>query len=108
MIRMAFNPARAISLLRNGGHTETQAQAVVEIMQDSHEEFSTQADLDQLRLAMQADLREQTAELKMLMAEMKMQMAELKIWTLKLVLAQTALIVTIAVGAVVVGGVLWG
>ena len=101
MIRMAFNPARAISLLRNGGHTETQAQAVVEIMQDSHEEFSTKADLDQLRLAMQADLREQTAELKM-------QVAELKIWTLKLVLAQTALIVTIAVGAVVVGGVLWG
>ncbi len=101
MIRMAFNPARAISLLRNGGHTETQAQAVVEIMQDSYEEFTTRADLDQLRLAMQADLREQTAEIKM-------QMAELKIWTLKLVLAQTALMVTIAVGAIVVAGVLWG
>ena len=87
---MAFNPARAISLLRNGGHTETQAHAVVEVMQDSHEDLSTKADLDQLR----ADLREQ--------------IAELKIWTLKLVLAQTALMVTIAVGAIVVAGVLWG
>ena len=65
------------------------------------DELAAKKDLDQLRLAMQADLREQTAELKM-------QVAELKIWTLKLVLAQTALIVTIAVGAVVVGGVLWG
>ena len=43
---------------------------------------------------MRADVREQTAELK--------------IWTLKLVIAQTALMVTIAVGAVVVAGVLWG
>ena len=80
---MAFNPARAISLLRDGGHSETQAQTVVETILDSHEDLSTKA-----------DLREQTAELK--------------IWTLKLVLAQTALMVTIAVGAVVVAGVLWG
>ena len=65
------------------------------------DELAAKKDLDQLRLAMQADLREQTAEIKM-------QMAELKIWTLKLVLAQTALMVTIAVGAIVVAGVLWG
>ena len=65
------------------------------------DELAAKKDLDQLRLAMQADLREQTAELKMIFAEYK-------IWILKLVLAQTALMVTIAVGAVVVGGVLWG
>ena len=65
------------------------------------DELAAKADLDQLRLAMQADLREQTAELKMIFAEYK-------IWTLKLVIAQTVLWVTIAVGAMVVGGVLWG
>ena len=83
MIRMAFNPARAIGILRNGGHTETQAQAVVETILDSHEDLATKA-----------DVREQTAEIK--------------IWALKLVLAQTALMVTIAIGAIVVAGVLWG
>jgi hypothetical protein len=94
---MAFNPAHAISFLRNGGHTETQAQAIVEVIQNSQEDLSTKADLAQLG----AELREQIAELKM-------QFAELKIWTLKLVLAQTALMVTIAIGAIVVAGVLWG
>lgn len=34
--------------------------------------------------------------------------ARLQNWMLKLVVAQTALFVTIAVGAVVVAGVLWG
>ena len=62
------------------------------------------------RLAMQADLREQTAELKMTNCgrTCASRSPELKIWTLKLVLAQTALMVTIAVGAIVVAGVLWG
>ena len=58
------------------------------------DELAAKKNLDQLRLAMQADLREQTAELK--------------IWILKLVIAQTVLWVTIAVGAMVVAGVLWG
>ena len=87
---MAFNPTRAVSVLRGGGHTETQAQTIVETSHDSQEELSTRA-----------VLREQTAELKMIFAEYK-------IWTLKLVIAQTVLWVTIAVGAVVVAGVLWG
>ena len=91
---MAFNPARAISFLRNGEHTQEQAQAIVEVIQDSREDLATMAALDQLRLELQADMREQTAEMK--------------IWTLKLVLAQTALMVTIAIGAIVVAGVLWG
>ena len=65
------------------------------------DELAAKKDLDQLRLAMQADLREQTAELKMIFAEYK-------IWILKLVIAQTVLWVTIAVGAMVVAGVLWG
>ena len=65
------------------------------------DELAAKKDLDQLRLAMQADLREQTAELKMIFAEYK-------IWILKLVIAQTVLWVTIAVGAVVVARVLWG
>ena len=65
------------------------------------DELAAKKDLDQLRLAMQADLREQTAELKMIFAEYK-------IWILKLVIAQTVLWVTIAVGAMVVAGVLSG
>ena len=65
------------------------------------DELAAKKDLDQLRLARQADLREQTAELKMIFAEYK-------IWILKLVIAQTVLWVTIAVGAMVVAGVLWG
>ena len=34
--------------------------------------------------------------------------AEFKSWTLKLLLAQTALILAVAAGAVVVAGLLWG
>ena len=34
--------------------------------------------------------------------------AEFKSWTLKLLLAQTALILAVAAGAVAVAGVLWG
>ena len=50
--------------------------------------------MEQHRLAMQADLDRQTAMLKT--------------WMLKLVLAQTALILAIAAGAVAVAGLLWG
>ena len=55
--------------------------------------LAMRADMEQLRLAMQADLD----------ASFDRQTA-----MLKLVLAQTALILTIAVGAVVVAGLLWG
>ena len=60
--------------------------------------LAMRADMEQLRLAMQADLD----------ASFDRQTAMLKNWMLKLVLAQTALILTIAVGAVVVAGLLWG
>ena len=54
--------------------------------------------MEQLRLAMRADLD----------ASLDRQTATLKTWMLKLVLAQTALILAIAAGAVVVAGLLWG
>ncbi len=56
--------------------------------------LAMRADIEQFGLAMQADLDRQTAMLKT--------------WMLKLVLAQTALILAIAAGAVVVAGLLWG
>ena len=56
------------------------------------------AGAEQHRLVTNADLD----------ASLDRQIAMLKNWTLKLVLAQTALILTIAVGAVVVAGLLWG
>ena len=56
------------------------------------------ADVEQLGLAMKADLD----------ASLERQTAMLKSWMLKLVLAQTALILAIAAGAVVVAGLLWG
>ena len=80
---MAFNPARAIGFLHGHGHTQEQAQAVVEVVQDSQDDLATKADL-------------------------ALQIAMLQTWMLKLVLAQTALFLTIAVGAIVVAGVLWG
>ena len=86
-VQMAFNPARAIGFLHDHGHTQEQAQAVVEVLQDSQNDLVTKADL--------------TAALDLLEARLKK-------WMLKLVLAQTALILTIAVGAIVVAGVLWG
>ena len=58
------------------------------------DELATKKDFEQFRLTLLVDVREQTAELKM--------------WFLKLVVAQTALMVTIAIGAIVVAGVLWG
>ena len=56
------------------------------------------AGAEQHRLVTNADLD----------ASLDRQIAMLKNWMLKLVLAQTALILTIAVGAVVVAGLLWG
>ena len=83
VVQMAFNPARAIGFLHGHGHTQEQAQAVVEVVQDSQDDLATKADL-------------------------ALQIAMLQTWMLKLVLAQTALFLTIAVGAIVVAGVLWG
>ncbi len=94
VVQMAFNPARAIGFLSSHGHTQEQAQAVVEVVQDSQDDLATKADLERLRLEMRADMALQTAMLQN--------------WMLKLMLAQTALFVTIAVGAIVVAGVLWG
>ena len=84
---MAFNPARAIGFLSSHGHTQEQAQAVVEVLQDSQDDLVTKAYLD---------------------ARLALQTAMLQNWMLKLMLAQTALFLSIAVGAIVVAGVLWG
>ena len=86
-VRMAFNPARAIGFLHGHGHTQEQAQAVVEVVQDSQNDLVTKSDM--------------TAALNILEAR-------LQTWMLKLVLAQTTLFLAIAVGAIVVAGVLWG
>ncbi len=56
------------------------------------------AGAEQHRLVTNADLD----------ASLDRQIAMLKNWTLKLVLAQTALILAVAAGAVVVAGLLWG
>ena len=87
VVRMAFKPARVISVLQNSGHTQEQAQAVVEVVQDAREGLVTDAGLE---------------------AKLALQTAMLQNWMLKLVLAQTALLLTIAIGAIVVAGVLWG
>ena len=87
VVQMAFNPARAISFLQDNGYTPEQAQAVVEVVQESQDDLVTKSDL--------------TAALDLIEAR-------LQNWMLKLVVAQTALFVTIAVGAIVVAGVLWG
>ena len=84
---MAFNPARAIGFLSSHGDTQEQAQAVVEVLQDSQDDLVTKAYLD---------------------AKLALQTARLQNWMLKLMLAQTALFLTIAVGAIVVAGVVWG
>ncbi|MCY3918186.1 MAG: hypothetical protein OXG38_00065 [Chloroflexi bacterium] len=76
-----------ISFLQRNRHTPEQAQAVVEVVQESQDDLVTKSDL--------------TAALDLIEAR-------LQNWMLKLVVAQTALFVTIAVGAIVVAGVLWG
>lgn len=87
VVRMAVKPARVISFLQRNRHTPEQAQAVVEVVQESQDDLVTKSDL--------------TAALDLIEAR-------LQNWMLKLVVAQTALFVTIAVGAIVVAGVLWG
>ena len=84
---MAFNPVRAIGFLSSHGHTQEQAQAVVEVVEDSRDDLATNANLD---------------------AKLALQTAMLQNWMLKLMLAQTALFLSIAVGAIVVAGVVWG
>ena len=64
-----------VGFLHGHGHTQEQAQAVVEVVEDAREALQT---------------------------------ARLQNWMLKLMLAQTALFLTIAVGAIVVAGVVWG
>ena len=87
VVRMAVKPARVISFLQRNRHTAEQAQAVVEVVQESQDDLVTKSDL--------------TAALDLIEAR-------LQNWMLKLVVAQTALFVTIAIGAIVVAGVLWG
>ena len=48
VVQMAFNPARAIGFLSSHGHTQEQAQAVVEVVQDSQDDLVTKADLERL------------------------------------------------------------
>ena len=98
VVQMAFNPARAVGFLHGHGHTQEQAQAVVEVVEDAREGLATNADLERLRLAMEAAME----------AKLDLVSARLQNWMLKLMLAQTALFLTIAVGAIVVAGVLWG
>ena len=63
------------------------------------------ADMEQHRLAMRADIEQLGLAMK---ADLDRQTAMLKNWALKLLLAQTALILAVAAGAVVVAGLLWG
>ena len=86
-VQMAFNPARAIGFLHDHGHTQEQAQAVVEVLQDSQNDLVTKADL--------------TAALDLAMARMEARFTRL-LWL------QLGAYTAAAVGAIVVAGVLWG
>ncbi len=68
---LTFDTLEATRKLRDGGHTEAQAEAVVEVIQDAHDELVTR---DGFRAEM-AELRTEMAELR---TELRGEMAELR------------------------------
>ena len=83
VVLMAFNPARAVGFLHGHGHTQEQAQAVVEVLQDSQDDLVTKAYLD-------------------------LAIARLEARFTRLLWLQLGAYTAAAVGAIVVAGVLWG
>ena len=83
VVRMAFNPARAVGFLHGHGHTQEQAQAVVEVLQDSQDDLVTKAYLD-------------------------LAIARLEARFTRLLWLQLGAYTAAAVGAIVVAGVVWG
>ncbi len=105
VVQMAFNPARAVGFLHGHGHTQEQAQAVVEVVQDAREGLAASADMEQLGLAMRADLEQHRLAMK---ADLDLAFARLEARFTRLLWLQLGAYTAAAVGAIVVAGVVWG